>query len=108
MNAAPYARDPERARKIRALILSRLASAGQVNLAEALGVDEATISKTKSKQGSAKYPDLDLFCEALGFLRLKVVPIERQCYTPEYMQALRTLARVHINDPSDPTEDDPE
>lgn len=42
---SPQAR--ESARKIEAVILRRLRSVGQVNVAEALGVSEATVSRMK-------------------------------------------------------------
>lgn len=108
MNGAPYALDPERARKNQAAILSRLSSVGQVNIAEAVGVSEPLISKLKAKEGNQKFSDVELFSRVIAACGLKIVPAEKECYTPEYMQSLRYLARLRLNDPTAPTEDDPE
>ena len=77
----------QRARKIESTIFSGLHRHGQVTVAKAIGVSEATISTAK---GDA-IPKVARILAACG---LKVVPIEHQCHAPEYMQALRTFARM--------------
>lgn len=80
---------PERARKNERTILSALASAGQRNLAKDMGIDESTVSRMK--QG-----DITTFSTVLAHLGLKAVPVSMRCYSPEYVEALQTLARVGI------------
>lgn len=95
-SAAPYALDPERARKNLALILTRLSSAGQARAAEACGVSESTVSKMKTPQGEQKLSDLELLARLLAFLGLKVVPIEMRCFNPQQIGAVLALAKAHL------------
>jgi hypothetical protein len=108
MTAASYAPDPETARKNLALILKRVGSAGGVHIAAALGIDDSLISKAKSPQNGAKYSVFELVASLMAYCGLKVVPIEKECYTPQYMHSLRYLAGLRLNDPNAPTDDDPE
>lgn len=78
-----------RSRKIAALILQRLSSVGQVQLAEALGSSEASISRWKTDQ-------IDQCAKALAALGLKVVPEDARCYRPEAIEAIFTLARMQV------------
>jgi hypothetical protein len=79
----------ERARKNAQVVLQALASTGQAELAKAMGVHESTVSRMKDG-------GIDTFCAALAHLGLKVVPVGVECYDPEYVTALRTLANVGI------------
>ncbi|MDB5963864.1 MAG: Bacteriophage protein [Polaromonas sp.] len=79
----------ERARKNVQVVLQALASTGQVELARAMAVHESTISRMKDG-------GIDTFGTALAHLGLKVVPTGVECYDPEYVNALRTLAGVGI------------
>jgi hypothetical protein len=63
----------ERARKNHTLILQRLASVGQSQLAQALGVSESAVSRMKDKE----LADLSKLLAVLG---LKVVPLEMRCF----------------------------
>ncbi len=77
----------QRARKIEATIFTGLQRHGQVTVARALGISEATVS-------TAKGDDIPKVARILAACGLKVVPIEHQCHSPEYLQALRTFARM--------------
>jgi hypothetical protein len=81
----------ERSRKNEALILNRLAAAGQVHAAAAIGVHESTINKMKEKG------DFERTALFLAFLGLKVVPIEMKCYDPVQMDAIFALAKSRLN-----------
>lgn len=72
------------------MILQRLASVGQANLARELGTSEATISRWKAEQA-------EQCAAALSILGLKVVPVEFRCYRPDMVQALLTLARDKLD-----------
>ena len=76
-----------RSRKFEALALQRLASVGQVNVAEAIGKSETTVSRHVSEQ------HLQRSLEVLAALGLKVVPIEMQCYPKPQIEAIFELAR---------------
>jgi len=78
-----------RSRKIAALILQRLSSVGQVQLAEALGSSEASISRWKTDQ-------IEQCAKALAVLGLKVVPADARCYRADAIEAIFTLARMHF------------
>lgn len=80
------AADPELARKSQTAILHRLSSVGQKPVADALSVSEATISRLKAE-------GVESFTAFLGVLKLKVVPAEMKCYSPDYVEHLRFFAR---------------
>lgn len=104
LSGAPYVLDPERSRKILALIFQRLSSAGQARVAEAVGVSESTISKMKAG-------DLELVSRILSYCGLKVVPVEMRCFNPEKIGAILTLAKdnlANISGPEALTWEDPE
>lgn len=79
----------ERARKNLTLILQRLASVGQVAVAEGLSVSEATVSRFKAEQA-------EQLCKTLAILGLKVVPEAMRCYKPETIAAIFHLAKAHF------------
>jgi len=80
----------ERARKSHSAVLRALAEPGrQVAIAAATGSSETTISRFKTEQ-------LEAFCTYLAHAGLKVVPSEMQCFHPEKIQALLTLAKDHL------------
>jgi hypothetical protein len=79
----------ERARKNVQVILQHLAATGQNELAKAMGVHESTVSRLKGEH-------LETLGHALAHMGLKVVPVGVECYDPEYVAALRTLANVGI------------
>lgn len=85
-----YVALPERARKNHTLILQRLASVGQVNVAKLLSVSESEISRFKSK-------DLDVVAQILSALDLKVVPNTMKCYEPDAIGAILTMAKKYMD-----------
>lgn len=89
MTQASDTRD-ERARKNLSLILQRLSSVGQARLAESLNVSEATVSRWKAEQA-------EQFSKILAELGIKCVPIEMQCYQPDYIRAIFTLAQLQMS-----------
>ena len=78
------------ARKIERVILQSLASAGQKPVADAIGVDESTI--TRLKEGK-----LTQLAQLLAVLGLKVVPSEMKCFDPATVGMLLELARARLN-----------
>jgi len=83
---------PERARKLHALALQRIARVGQNRIAEEIGVSAATVSRFVSE------PDnLERACKVLAAAGLKIVPITMQCFPPEKVAIFMTLARDHLN-----------
>ncbi len=63
----------------------------QRNLAQALGVSESTISRTKTE----KLEDAMTLLYQMGF---KVVPEHMKCYPAEYVRALHTMAKLHLDE----------
>lgn len=80
----------ERSRKNHSMILQRLSSVGQVNIAKTLSISEGTVSKMKSEGA------IEQFSLMLAALGLKAVPIEMQCYPREQIGAILTLARANL------------
>lgn len=70
-----------RSSKNESIILQRLGEEGQVHAANALNVDESTISRMKSKMGE--------FADLLAFLNLKVVPDVWVCMDKETVRVLK-------------------
>jgi hypothetical protein len=80
----------ERARKISATVLQAVQrDASQVAIAAAMGSSESTVSRLLSDH-------LDKLALVLAHAGLKVVPVEMQCFAPEKVQALLTLAKDHL------------
>lgn len=75
----------ERARKNEQIVLQAFAAMGQGELAKAMGVHDSTVSRMK--EGG-----IETFAKVLAHLSLKVVPVGVECFDPEYVTALRTLA----------------
>jgi hypothetical protein len=82
--------DAEKSRKFLSLALQRISSTGQKSLSEQMGTSEATISRLVNG-------DLEKVLLALAIVGLKVVPADMQCYPPEKIQILLSLARDHLN-----------
>lgn len=79
----------ERARKNEQVVLQALAATGQNDLAKAMGCHESTVSRLKDG-------GITTMASAMAHLGLKVVPVGVECFDPEYVSALRTLAGVGI------------
>lgn len=85
----------EKARKAHSIVLQRLQDPGTArSVAIAQGVSESTVSRTK-----ATLEDAIALLYQLGF---KVVPQEMRCYPADYVQALRTMARLHMQEDKEP------
>jgi hypothetical protein len=78
----------ESARKIVQSIFHRLASVGQVAVAEAIGVSESTVSRMKE--------DVPRFAGMLSKLGLKVVPAEMKCYDEKTLASILQLAQQRM------------
>ena len=81
------------ARKIASSILNRLASVGQAKVANTLEISESTVSRWKDG-------DIDKMAQTLAVLGLKVVPASQKCFEPQYIDALRMLARQALDEPA--------
>ena len=79
----------ERSRKNVQVVLQALAATGQNEVARSMAVHESTVSRMKDG-------GIDTFGTLLAHLGLKVVPVGMQCFNPEYVEALQTLAAVGI------------
>lgn len=80
----------EKARKAFASVLQSMQEVGtQRNVAQVLGVSEATVSRIKTE----KLEDAITLLYHLGF---KVVGGEMKCYPEDYVQALHTMARMQM------------
>lgn len=74
-------------------MLRQLQRIGQVNVARAAGVSEASITRWKDGE-------LSRMAIALAAMGLKVVPIENKCFQPQYIEALQMLARQALEEPA--------
>lgn len=79
----------KRSRKIASLILQRLASVGQVTVANGLGVSESNVSRLKDAE-------IEKFAKMLALLDLKVVPLGYECLPVAQMNAILTLAQCRM------------
>lgn len=71
------------------MVLQRMQAPGtQSNLAQAMGVSESTISRTKD--------DIEPVMKVLAHLGLKVVPVEMKCYPEKEIDAIFALAKAHL------------
>ena len=79
------------ANKNQAAILRALAETGLKPVAEALHVDESTVSRMKEPGGQ-----VGRFAAMAAALGLKLVREDEETYRPEVMQALHTLAALAL------------
>lgn len=77
--------------KNQAAILRALAETGLKPVAEALHVDESTVSRMKEPGGQ-----VGRFAAMAAALGLKLVREDEETYRPEVMQALHTLAALAL------------
>ena len=83
----------ERARKAYSAFLEAMKPPGTArNLAQVRGVSETTVSRIKTDM----VEDALALLYQLGF---KVVPQEMRCYPADYVKALHTMARMHVQSP---------
>lgn len=93
-----------RARKNEVIVVQRLASVGQTAIAEALKVDESTVSRFKDGT-------ISRFSKMLAVMGLKVVPTEFKCYRPADIDPYIQLAKQHmrtVESVHDLVDEDPE
>lgn len=84
----------EKARKAHTRVLQVMQDPGTArNVAQILGVSESTVSRTK-----AAAEDVITLLYHLGF---KVVPHDCTLVPHDYLQALRVMAKAHIQQPAD-------
>jgi hypothetical protein len=75
-----------RSRKTFSILLQSIARVGQIRVATALGVSEATVSRMVSN-------DFERIALALTAMGLKPVPVDAKCYTPEHITSLQYFAK---------------
>lgn len=79
----------ETTRKGLTFLFQQLSSMGGEQVAEALGVSEATLSRIKNE-------DLERCLNLISILAGKVVPFIARCYTPETIEPLLQLAKQRM------------
>lgn len=90
MSTSPLSQEPdEMARETETLILQRVASCGQKQLAVAVGSSETTVSRWNDGE-------YEKWAKALSFLGLRVVPQTAVVVTSEYLSSVETLARIGL------------
>lgn len=87
----------ESARKIETSLLRRLSSVGQVTVAQAMHVSEATVSRLKDGQIAA-------VSQLLAALGLKLVPADFKVVDPARAQAMFTLYEAALARMSNPVD----
>ncbi|EAP9207732.1 transcriptional regulator [Salmonella enterica] len=73
--------------EMESLILNQLASVGQKPVADAIGIDESTISRWKGKGGH-----VEQFCRFLAELGIQLAPPEAVLVSRNYLTAVEILA----------------
>lgn len=86
----------QRAQRNQTAILSAMAQVSQSKVAELMGTSESTVSRFKDKD----LPEISAFLAACG---MKAVSQSMQCFDPEYIRALKTLAGVGLSSPEPKT-----
>ena len=83
----------EKARNAHSRVLQAMQEPGRArNVAHILGVSEATVSRTKTE----KLEDAISLLYHLGF---KVVAADAECVPHDYLEALRVMAKAHMQQP---------
>ncbi|HAA0767375.1 TPA_asm: transcriptional regulator [Salmonella enterica] len=75
--------------EMESLILNRLASVGQKPVADAIGIDESTISRWKGKGGH-----VEQFCRFLAELGIQLAPPGAVLVRRDYLFSVETLADI--------------
>ena len=74
-------------------ILQALATSKQSELAEQLGVDPSSLSRLKNEKKNNGLSEIEMFCELLSCLGLKVVPKEYQSIDKSRVEALLVMSK---------------
>lgn len=85
-------RVPEMARNIESHLLRALAERSQARVAEALGVDESTMSRWVAAESGLRRA-----CEVIAALGLRLRPAHQPDFSETYVAALETLAREQLD-----------
>ena len=75
--------------EMESLILNRLASVGQKPVADAISVDESTLSRWKGKGGH-----IEQFCRLLTELGIQLAPPGAVLVRRDYLFSMETLAEI--------------
>lgn len=78
-------------------VFNALAQENNSVLAEHLGVDPSTLSRMKNDKKSNGLNEIELFCELLSCLGLKVVPKEYQSIDKSRVEALLVMSKSWMN-----------
>ncbi len=78
------------------LVLQRLSSVSQAEVARRIEVSDATISRLVGCEAE-RTSLLERLCQVLVALNLKVVPEKTRCFEPRKVEILMELARDHLN-----------
>lgn len=80
-------------------ILKAIQAKKQVNIADEMGVSEASLSNTLNNPipNTDNATQLTRFCDLLAASGLKVVPEDVACVSAEKMAALKYFARIGLN-----------
>lgn len=78
-------------------ILHGLDAGNQKEIAEQLGVDPSTITRFKTDKKNNGLNEIEMFCELLSCLGLKVVPKDYQSIDKERVAALLVMSKSWMN-----------
>ena len=78
-------------------VLQALAANNQSELAEQLSVDPSTLSRMKTDKKNNGLTEIELYCELLSCLGLKVVPKDYQSIDKERVAALLVMSKSWMN-----------
>ncbi|MFV8192407.1 helix-turn-helix domain-containing protein [Acinetobacter soli] len=78
-------------------ILHGLDLGNQKEIAEQLGVDPSTVTRMKTDKKNNGLNEIEMFCELLSCLGLKVVPKDYQSIDKERVAALLVMSKSWMN-----------
>lgn len=74
-------------------VLQALATGKQGELADQLGVDPSALSRMKNDRKNNNLTEIEMFCELLSCLGLKIVPKEYQSIDKARVEALLVMSK---------------
>ena len=78
-------------------VLNALASHNNHALAKSLDIDPSTLSRMKNDKKNNGLNEIEMFCELLSLLGLKVVPKDYQSIDKERVAALLVMSKSWMN-----------
>ncbi|WP_166167956.1 XRE family transcriptional regulator [Acinetobacter sp. SA01] len=87
------------ARNARAMILQSLAITNNGDVAGKLGIDPTTLSKMKNERKTNGLTEIEMFCELLHLVGLKIVNADDVYCSVETAEATRELLKNCFNSP---------